>query len=128
MKTKLGVFAAVLACCCLLVVGLAVPARAEEPCTTQGALALALADVLKIEVNTAEEAADSLASRGIAPKLGWNVDVCLTAEVAQEIRVAFGSIGTFDRAMAMIDNNKDQQYPIFEGAPPPPPTVSPFKP
>ena len=127
MKTKLGVIAAVLACCCALVVGLAKQARAEEPCTTQGALALALADVLQIKVTVAQEAADALASRGIAPKLGWNVDACLTADVAQEIRVAFGSIGSFDRAIAMIDNNKDQQYPIFEGTSPPP-TVSPFKP
>ena len=124
MKKKLGVIAAVLACCCVLVVGLAKKACAEEPCTTQGALALALADVLQIKVTVAQEAADALASRGIAPKLGWNVDACLTAEVAQEIRVAFGSIGTFDRAMAMIDNNKDQQYPISGGTP----AVSPFKP
>jgi len=124
MKTKLGVIVAVLACCCVLVFGSAVQSRAEEMCTTQGALALALADMLKIQITTAQEAADALASRGIAPKLGWDVDACLTAEVSREVRVAFGSIGTFERAMAMIDNNKDQQYPISGGTP----AVSPFKP
>lgn len=125
MKMKLVVVAAVLAFCCVLVVGLAVQVRAEEPCTTQGALALALADVLKIKVSTAQEAADALALRGIAPKLGWDVEACLTEEVSREIRTAFGDAGSFERALAMIDHNTDQQYPRV-GAPPPP--VSPFRP
>lgn len=110
MKTTLGVFVAVLTFCCVLVVGSAVQARAEEPCTTQGALALALADVLKIKATTAQEAADALAIRGIAPKLGWLVDTCLTDEVSREVRTAFGDVGSFERALAMIDHNTDQQY------------------
>ena len=124
MKMKLGVFAAVLAFCCVLVVGSAVQARAEEPCVTQGALALALADVLKIKVTTAQEAADALALRGIAPKLGWNVEACLTDEASREIRLAFGDAGTFERALAMIDQNTNQMYPRVGH----PPSVSPDRP
>ena len=61
MKRNLGLIAAVLAFCCALLVGPASQARAEE-CTTQGALALALADVLGIQATSAQAAADALAA------------------------------------------------------------------
>ena len=121
MKAKLGVIAAVLAFCCALIVGPASQVRAEE-CTTQGALALALADVLGIKVTTAQAAADALAHLGVGPKLGWNVEACLTDAVALEISQSFAALdrgaGGFERAMGMIGRNADQAYP----------TVSPFKP
>ena len=124
MKTKLGVIAAVLAFCCILAIGPASQARAEETCTTQGALALALADVLEIKVTSAQAAADALALRGIAPKLGWNVEACLTDEVSLEIKTSHGDAGSFERALAMIDRSADRQHQKDDS----PPTVSPFKP
>lgn len=124
MKTKLGVIAAVVAICCVLASGLASQARAEEPCTTQGALALALADVLEIKATSAQAAADALALRGIAPKLGWNVEACLTDEVTREIKTAHGDAVSFERAQALIGSATDQSYQKVAA----PPTVSPFKP
>jgi len=118
MKAKLGVIAAVLAFCCALIVGPASQVRAEE-CTTQGALALALADVLGIQVTTAQAAADALALRGIAPKLGWKVEVCLTNEVREEVKMAFANAADFERAMKMIGHDYNRTYP---------PVVSPAKP
>ena len=120
MNKKLGLIAAVIAICCALVVGSLSQARAEE-CTTQGALALALADVLGIKVTSAQAAADELAKRGIAPKLGWNVESCLTNEVRDEIKTAFANAGDFERALAMI--GKDSQgagrsYPVVSPAKP----------
>jgi len=120
MKNTLGMIAAVLAFCCALVVGPASQTRAEE-CTTQGALALALADVLGIQVTTAQAAADALALRGIKPKLGWNVEACLTDEVLQEVKKAFANAGDFERALALISRDTDRKYPK-------PPVVSPAKP
>jgi hypothetical protein len=115
MKTKLCVIAAVLAFCCALVVGSATRARAEEPCTTQGALALALADVLGIKVTTAQEAADALAALGVKPLLGWDVEACLSDAVSLEISQTFASLnrdaGAFERAMGMIAPRTDRVYP-----------------
>jgi len=130
MKTNLGVIAAVFALCCALVAGPVSPARAEDQCTTQGALALALADVLGIKVTTAQDAADKLAARNIKPKLGWSVDTCLTDEVLQEIQQSYAAftrdLAGFDRALGQL-NLTDRQHPN-QGVPPKPPTVSPFKP
>ena len=121
MKTKLGVIAAVLAFCCALLVGPVSQARAEE-CTTQGALALSLADVLGIKVTSAQAAADALASLGIGPSSGWNVEACLTDAVSQEISKTYALLnreaGGFERALGMIHHVPDQGYP----------TVSPAKP
>jgi hypothetical protein len=123
MKKNLAVLAVVLAACCALLVGSAARVRADE-CTTQGALALALADILGIKVTAAQAAADALALRGIAPKLGWDVEACLTPAVAREVRDAFGNAADFERAMAMIDRNADRVYPVVKELP----VVSPARP
>jgi hypothetical protein len=134
MKTKLGVIAAVLALCCAFLVAPVSEARAEE-CTTQGALALALADVLGIKVTSAQAAADTLAALGVAPLLGWDVDACITDAISLEIRKSFALLnreaGSFERALAMIDSKSGRQYPPtvpppVPPLPPPPPPVSPF--
>ena len=111
MKTKLGVVATVLAFCCVLVVGPAVQARAAE-CTTQGALALALADVVGSKVTSAQAAADALAAIGVGPTLGWNVEACLTDAVSLEISAAYAALnrdaGGFERALGMIGTGNDK--------------------
>jgi hypothetical protein len=110
MKRNLGLIAAALMFCCALLVGTASQARAEE-CTTQGALALALADVLGIQATSAQAAADSLAAISVGPALGWNVEACLTAEVSAEISQSFAALkreeGGFERAMNMIRPGPD---------------------
>lgn len=119
MKTKLGVIAAGLGFCCALLLGPATQVRAEE-CTTQGALALAIADVLAIKTTSAQAAADTLAALGVAPVLGWNVEECLTDEVSLEISKSFALLkreaGEFERAQGMIRST------------PPPAQASPFRP
>jgi len=110
MKNTLGLIAAVLAMCCLLVAGPASQARAADECTTQGALALALADVLGIKVTTAQDAASALALRGIEPKQGWNIEACLTDEVRQEVKMAFANAGDFERAQTLIAPNPARSY------------------
>lgn len=126
MKRHLAVIAAVLALCCTVLVGTVSRSRAEG-CTTQGALALALADVLGINVTSAQAAADALAALGIKPTLGWDVAACLTDAVALEIRQSFAApirdIKDFDRAMGLIGRIPDQQYQGKIN-----PMVSPFKP
>lgn len=129
MKTSLGMFAAVIAVCCALVVGSVAQARAAagDTCTTQGALALALCDVLGIEVTAAQAAADALAALGVKPSLGWDVDACLTEEASFQISRSYAALdrdlGGFDRAMGMILRIPDQQYPTKGG-----PAVSPSNP
>ena len=117
MNRNLGIIAAVLAFCCALVVGPASQARAEE-CTTQGALALALADVLGIKVTSAQAAADALVTCGVScstePKLWWIVSECLTDKVRQEVKVVFaGVVGAkgFERAEAMLGTDSKRIYP-----------------
>jgi hypothetical protein len=115
MKTKLGVITAVLAFCCALLVGPASQARAEDSCTTQGALALSLADVLEIKATSAQAAADALAQLGVAPVSGWDVDACLTDAVSMEISQSFAALnresGSYERALAMVQRVPDQVYP-----------------
>ena len=120
MKMKLGVVVAVLAFCCALLAGPAPRARAAD-CTTQGALALALADVLGIKVTAAQEAADALAVLGVAPTLGWNVEACLTDAVSLEIRQAFAlhnrDMGGFERALDMVRPGPGRDYPVSPAKP-----------
>lgn len=115
MKTKLGVVAAVLAFCCVLLAGPVTQARAEG-CTTQGALALSLADVLGIKATSAQAAADALAALGVAPVSGWDVDACLTDAVSLEISQSYAAlnreVGGFERAQSMIKGAPDQGYPV----------------
>lgn len=121
MKTKLGAITAVLAFCCALLVGPAAQARAEE-CTTQGALALALADVLGITATSAQAAADALAQLGVGPVAGWDVEACLTDAVSLEISQSFAAIkreaGGFERALGMVRRVPDQVYPVVSPAKP----------
>lgn len=122
MKTKLGVVAAILAFCCALLVGPVSQARAEDPCTTQGALALALADVLGIKATSAQAAADALALLGVKPVSEWNVEACLTEAVQIEISQSFAALnreaGGFERALGMIRRVPDQVYPDVSPAKP----------
>ncbi len=133
MRTSIGVLAAIIVFGCALVVGpvsraqaeARAEARAEESCTTQGALALALADVLGIKVTTAQAAADALAAIGIKPDAGWDIEACLTDAVVLEIRRSFVSHnrdeGDFNRTLNMVFRGPDREYPK------PPPQVSPYK-
>jgi len=116
MKKSMAAIIAILAFCCSLVVGTAVQVRAEE-CTTQGALALALADVLGIKATSSQAAADALALRGVGPELGWDVEACLTMAVQEEIKASLGDAGGFERALAMIDRNADRLYPVVRDLP-----------
>jgi hypothetical protein len=92
MKRVLCTFAAVLALCGALVFSTA--ARAKAECTTQGAMALALAEMLKLNVTTADAAVTALAALGIAPDGGWKVEECLTAETTAQIRAAYAAAVT----------------------------------
>jgi hypothetical protein len=116
MRRNLGIVIAVLAMTCALLAGSASFGRAEEPpCTTQGALALALADVLGIKVTEAQAAADALAALGVKPQDGWKVDECLTERVRIEIAQAYAGLNRdaegFNRALGMLLRIPDQQYP-----------------
>jgi len=106
VKKNLGLLAAVLALCCSLTVGSASRAFAAE-CTTQGSLALALADVLGNKATSAQAAADTLAALGVTPTQGWSVEACLTEAVSLEISKSFAALnrdaGGFERAMGMIN-------------------------
>jgi len=121
MKAKLGVIAVALVFLCAMLVGPASQARAEE-CTTQGALALALADVLGIKVTSAQAAADALVLRGIKPDEGWAVEVCLTDAVLQQVKTAFGEAGNFESALTMIGRgtgpDAGRTYPVVSPAKP----------
>ena len=66
--------------------GQAAEVRAE--CTTQGAYALALAQVLQFDVSTVEAAISALTGIGAAPDGGWQPEVCLTDAVALQVRAA----------------------------------------
>jgi hypothetical protein len=142
VKKNLGLFAAVFAFCCFLTVGIVSRALAAE-CTTQGSLALALADVLGIEATSAQAAADALAAINVAPALGWDVEACLTEAVKVEISAAFAALnreaGGFERALGMIDTGNGSRATTRgttpgtppgtpPAAPPATPPVSPFRP
>jgi hypothetical protein len=108
---NLGLLAAVLALCCALTVGSASQALAAD-CTTQGALALALADVLGTKTTSAQAAADALTVLGVRPTAGWNVETCLTEAVSLEVSTSFAALnretGGFERAQGMINPGQDQ--------------------
>jgi hypothetical protein len=134
MKKAFAVVAVLLAALCALAPFGAATAQAQTPgqppvttCTTQGALALALADVLGIKVADAQAAADALAALAVKPKLGWDVEACLTDVVSQEVAQAYAALNRdaegFNRAMGMLLKIPDQQYP--RGGRPP---VSPSRP
>lgn len=118
MKASLGMCAAVFAVCCALMAGTVSQVRAAEgdKCTTQGALALALADVLGIKVTEAQAAADALAAMGVGPVLGWDVEACLTDAVSVEISKSFAALnrdmGGFERALGMINPGATKGGPV----------------
>ncbi len=86
MKKAFGVLSVVLAVCCALVLG---PSPAKAECTTQGALALGLAEMLKLNVVTADAAAAALAALGIEPQSGWKPAECLTPDIAAQVQAAY---------------------------------------
>lgn len=76
----------------VLALGPTVDAHAE--CTTQGAYALALAQVLNFNVTTVDAAVSALTGIGVAPDGGWKPEECLTDAVIVQVRAAL------DRAVA----------------------------
>lgn len=134
MKKVLTVLVVLLAVLCSLLPGGAAIAQAQSApgqppanqCTTQGALALALADVLGIKAVSAQAAADALAALNVKPLLGWDVEACLTDSVIQEVAAAYATLNRdaegFNRALGTLMKIPDQQYP-HHGR-----TVSPSKP
>ena len=109
MKKALSVLVAVLMVCGALVVVPATRANAQATaggCTTQGALALGLAELLKLNVTTAAAARDALVALGVEPNGGWKLDDCLTPEAEAQIRAAYArasSEGGHDLAGGAID-------------------------
>ena len=76
---------ACLACLFLISIG-SVPRHGwAQECPTQGAFALALAQILGFDVTYAESATRSLDGIGIKPDPEWTPDECLTAAVIPEI-------------------------------------------
>jgi len=53
------------------------------------AVALGLAEMLKLNVTTADAAAAALAALGIAPEGGWLPGACLTPEVSAQVQAAY---------------------------------------
>jgi hypothetical protein len=77
--------------CGTLVLCQPAPARAE--CTTQGALAQALAELLKLPYTDAVSAARALEGLGVAPAGGmWDVTACLTPDAEAQIKAAYGAV------------------------------------
>lgn len=87
MKKALSALLAVLVVCGLI---LWPAAQAKAECTTQGALALALAEMLKFNVTTTEAAVAALAAIGVEPDGGWKPGECLTPETTAQIKAAYG--------------------------------------
>jgi hypothetical protein len=127
MRYRLGAIAAAMMACCALGLGPAARARAE--CTTQGALALALADLLKFNVTTTEGAAAALSAIEIKPAAGWDLPACLTPEVTAEVQEAYAlavaaggrwgrlAAGGFEAAIEAL-KPIDRQYPVISPARP----------
>jgi len=88
MKKAFGALFAVLVFCCSPVLG---PAQAQAECTTQGALALGLAEVLKLNVTTVTAAVTALTTIGVEPDGGWKPEECLTPEVTAQIQAAYAA-------------------------------------
>lgn len=88
MKNVISFLSAVLVICCVLALG---PAQAKAECTTQGALALGLAEMLKLNVTTADSAAAALAALGVEPNGGWKPGECLTPEVTAQVQTAYAA-------------------------------------
>jgi hypothetical protein len=129
MRNRLGAAIVVIATLCALGLGPAAQARAE--CTTQGALALSLADLLKFNVTTTEGAAAALTAIEIKPDAGWDLPACLTPEVTAQVQAAYAAAvaaggrwgrlaaGGFEAAIEAL-KPIDRQYPHVE--------LSPFRP
>lgn len=83
---------------CALAMGSS-PAKAE--CTTQGALAMGLAEMLKLNVTSADAAAAALAALDIAPTEGWLPGACLTPEVAAQVQTAYAEAVAGGRAASL---------------------------
>lgn len=104
MKKALGVLFSVLVVSCALVLG---PSPAKAECTTQGALASGLAEMLKLNVATPEAAAAALAALDIAPDGGWLPGACLTPEVAAQVQAAYAAAVAGGRATSLTPGAVD---------------------
>ena len=70
---------------CALFLMTMTPALAAAECGTQGAFALALAQLLGYEVTDQGAAMATLTNVGVEPTGGWSPEACMTEEVANEI-------------------------------------------
>jgi len=104
MKKAFGILFAVLVVCCALVQG---PSPAKAECTTQGALALGLAEMLNLNVTTADSAAAALATLGVAPDAGWMPGECLTPEVTAQVQKAYAEAIAGGRAASLTPGAVD---------------------
>lgn len=91
MKKMVSPIAAAVLLCCTLLIGAAPVAAAETDCTTQGALALALAQLVDKSIATTEQAVQTLSALGVEPDGGWKVAECLTREVIAQVTAAYGA-------------------------------------
>ena len=91
MKKVQCALVAVLVFCGTLVLGPAPQARAQAECTTQGALALALAQMLNFDTTTADAAVAALVAINVQPDLGWKPEECLTPEVTAQVKAAYAA-------------------------------------
>lgn len=82
---------AVLVFCGALVLGPAPKAMAQAECTTQGALALALAEMLNYDATTTEAAIAALVAINVQPDLGWKPEECLTPEVRAQVKASYAA-------------------------------------
>lgn len=104
MKNTFGALFGVLVVCCALVLG---PSPAKAECTTQGALAMGLAEMLKLNVTTADAAAAALAALGVAPDGGWQPGACLTPEVTAQVQAAYAEAVAGGRSTSLTPGAVD---------------------
>jgi len=84
------------------------PGLAAAECGTQGAFALAVAQLLGYEVTDNDAAMATLTNVGVEPNGGWDPEACMTEEVASEIdkdlnnAVAMGIFKPLDVAGVVI--------------------------
>lgn len=129
MKSMIGTTAAALIFCCALVLVPASQARAQAECTTQGALALALAQLVDKTVATAEQAVATLSALGVEPDGGWKPAECLTQEVIDQVTAAYAvAVAEGRRAGSLVAGNvgvalgliapPDRKYPSLSNISP----------
>jgi len=101
MKRTSAVLFAILAICFTLGVDTA-QVQAQTECTTQGALALGLAELLKLNVTSADAAVAALAAIGVEPDGGWKPGECLTPEVIAQVKAAYAGAVAGGRSGSLV--------------------------